>query len=355
MDVPKEKGKKIDSQIQKCVFIRYIHNTTKIYWVWDPATGKCFNSANIVFDEDDIFKDQTPKEDGIEISQLLNSNDKCFDIDATDSYINAIYPGVNNINHVEDTQSMGADYPHTVGQNRSTRPRLILGEEIIDNSIVPPHLAVSSSINSNSSEKDSKTSDSNDTDSNSLKTFMSDCLPPLLNWEHSVFDKPILKNNIWDLINPVNLSSDKGVIGCKWVYKIKVNADGTSQYKARLVVKGFEQPPDVDYSETFAPVATFATLQMLIALSFTNDWEIDQMEIVTAFLYSSITKTIDMEQPDNYAHGSSICKFKKALYGLKQAPRAWYIDINTLLLSIGFHWSKQDHHLYILGSVLLLL
>jgi hypothetical protein len=31
--VPKEKGKKIDSQIQKCVFIRYIHNTTKIYQV----------------------------------------------------------------------------------------------------------------------------------------------------------------------------------------------------------------------------------------------------------------------------------------------------------------------------------
>jgi hypothetical protein len=212
-----------------------------------------------------------------------------------------------------------------------------LGEEIIDNSMVPPHLAVSSGINNNSSKKDSKTSDSNDTDSNSLKTFMSDCLPSLLNSEHLVFDKPMLKNNIWDLINPVDLSSGKGVIGCRWVYKIKVNADDNSQYKERLVIKGFEQRPDVDYSETFAPVAKFATLQMLIALSATNDWEIDQMEIVTAFLYSSITKTVYMEQPEDYAHGSSICKFKKALDGLKQAPRAWYIDIDTLLLSIGFH------------------
>ena len=41
----------------------------------------------------------------------------------------------------------------------------------------------------------------------------------------------------WDL---VDLLSNKYVVGCKWVYKIKTYADKSiEQYKARLVAKGF--------------------------------------------------------------------------------------------------------------------
>ena len=38
----------------------------------------------------------------------------------------------------------------------------------------------------------------------------------------------------------VELPEGKSVVGCKWVFKIKRNADGTvSSYKARLVAQGF--------------------------------------------------------------------------------------------------------------------
>jgi UDP-2,3-diacylglucosamine pyrophosphatase LpxH len=30
-------------------------------------------------------------------------------------------------------------------------------------------------------------------------------------------------------------------IGCKWIYRRKVNPDGSTRYKARLVIKGYEQ------------------------------------------------------------------------------------------------------------------
>jgi hypothetical protein len=44
-------------------------------------------------------------------------------------------------------------------------------------------------------------------------------------------------NATWEL---VALPKDKKTIGCKWVYKIKHNADGSmSRYKARLVAKGY--------------------------------------------------------------------------------------------------------------------
>jgi hypothetical protein len=42
-------------------------------------------------------------------------------------------------------------------------------------------------------------------------------------------------NAIWEL---VALPKDKKTIGCKWVYKVKHNADGfMSKYKTRLIAK----------------------------------------------------------------------------------------------------------------------
>ncbi|CAL9020197.1 unnamed protein product, partial [Prunus brigantina] len=75
----------------------------------------------------------------------------------------------------------------------------------------------------------------------------------------------IEKNNTWELVErPAN----KPVIGVKWVFKTKLNLDGTVQkHKARLVAKGYAQKPGIDYNETFAPVARLDTIRTLIALA----------------------------------------------------------------------------------------
>jgi len=62
------------------------------------------------------------------------------------------------------------------------------------------------------------------------------------------------KNRTWDLVDRLQ---DRKVIGVKWVYRTKLNFDGSiNKHKARLVVKGYAQIFGVDYSNTFALVWT---------------------------------------------------------------------------------------------------
>eukprot|EP00253_Pinus_taeda_P015002 PITA_15002 len=132
----------------------------------------------------------------------------------------------------------------------------------------------------------------------------------------------IERNKTWDL---VELPKGKEVIGVKWVYKTKSNAEGKiERNKARLVVKGYKQQYGRDYEETFAPVT--------------------RMETMRAVLSHSSTKQVANEKK---GQEHKVCRLKKALYGLKQAPRAWYNRIDSYLLENRFEKCEGEPTLYI--------
>ena len=59
--------------------------------------------------------------------------------------------------------------------------------------------------------------------------------------------------------------------GCKWIYKIKTRFDGSIEcYKARLVAKNFTPEYEIDYEETFAPVAPISSVPALLAIAATS-------------------------------------------------------------------------------------
>ncbi|CAM8940240.1 unnamed protein product [Rhodiola kirilowii] len=55
--------------------------------------------------------------------------------------------------------------------------------------------------------------------------------------------KSLLTNKTWEL---VELPRGKKELHNKWVYRIKEEANGSKRYKARLVVKGFQQKYGID-------------------------------------------------------------------------------------------------------------
>lgn len=75
----------------------------------------------------------------------------------------------------------------------------------------------------------------------------------------------IKNNNTWEL---AILPKSQKTIGVKWVYKVKKNAKGeVERYKARLVVKGYNQRAGIDYGKVFAPIARLETVRLMISLA----------------------------------------------------------------------------------------
>jgi hypothetical protein len=73
----------------------------------------------------------------------------------------------------------------------------------------------------------------------------------------------LMKNTTWSL---VPLPKDRTAIGSRWMSRIKRKADGSvNRYKARLVARGFTQQPEIDFEETFAPVAKLIYIHLLAA------------------------------------------------------------------------------------------
>ena len=108
----------------------------------------------------------------------------------------------------------------------------------------------------------------------------------------------IEKNKTWEL---VDRPQERKVIGVKWVFKTKLNVDGSiNKYKARLVVKGYAQIFGVDYSETFAPVARLDTIRLLLAISAQLGWKVHQMDVKSAFLNGILQEEIYVEKPEGF-------------------------------------------------------
>ena len=99
------------------------------------------------------------------------------------------------------------------------------------------------------------------------------------------------------------------------------------KHKTRLIAKGFEQCPCIDFDETFAPVVKWGSIRLVIAFAAHHEWEISHMDVKTSFLNGDLSEEVYMTQPQKFEEKGKetlVCRLKKSLYGLKQAPRDWY-------------------------------
>ena len=155
-------------------------------------------------------------------------------------------------------------------------------------------------------------------------------------------------HDVWDL---VELPRDRKAVGSKWVYKLKMNADGSDErYKARLVAQGFTQKFGIDCDETFCPVVRFESVRTVIALAVQNGLKLYQTDFATAFLNGELKEEVYMKQPEGFETKGQehlVCKLKRSINGLKQSSRCWNFVLDRRLKKMGFVQTDSDPCIYV--------
>jgi hypothetical protein len=146
------------------------------------------------------------------------------------------------------------------------------------------------------------------------------------------------RNQVWELVDPPLGCKP---IGTKWVWKNKEKEKReVVRNKSRLVAQGYSQKEEIDYEETFAPIARLEATRILLAFSLAKGFKLNQMDVKSP-----------MRQPPGFErekYPNWVYKLWKALYGLKQAPRAWYGRLRGILFKRGFEMGKVNQNLFLL-------
>ena len=116
-----------------------------------------------------------------------------------------------------------------------------------------------------------------------------------------------------------------------------------------MVARGITQQPDINFNETFTPVACMDTVITALAIAAQNKWHVYQMDVKSAFLNGYLEEEAYVEHTQGYEFPGqeyNVHSMKKEVYGLEQAPIAWYSQVDSYLTENGFYRSEIEPTLY---------
>ncbi|GJV96403.1 retrovirus-related pol polyprotein from transposon TNT 1-94 [Tanacetum coccineum] len=106
-----------------------------------------------------------------------------------------------------------------------------------------------------------------------------------------------------------------------WIIIMQEELNQLERNKSRLVAQGYNQQEDIDYEESFAPIARVEAIRIFLAYAAYIGFMVYQMDVKSAFLNGKILE-------------------------LKQAPRVWYETLSKVLIQHKFVRGTIDNTLF---------
>jgi len=324
---------KLEPRAKKCIFLGYAEGV-KGYRLWclDSKAPKFLISRDVTFDESAMLKENEPqpiKEPFKEVQTVKEKVDLEIPVTSVQPQpMQVDGPQATSDSDVSDDEN-DVEQPYSLARDRARRE--IQPPTRYGHSDFAYCLAVAEEVEFGepSSYKEAIAS----SDAVKWKAAMEDEI-------HS-----LQKNQTWTLVEQ---PQGKKIVNCKWVFNKKDDAEGI-RYKARLVAKGYSQVEGVDFNEVFSPVVKHTSIRVLLSLVAMKNYELEQLDVKTAFLHGDLEEQIYMQQPEGYrivGKENHVCLLQKSLYGLKQSPRQWYKRFDAFMESIYFGRSQYDNCVY---------
>ncbi|KAG3018255.1 hypothetical protein PC119_g10731 [Phytophthora cactorum] len=358
---PKEKRLKWDPKARAGLFLGY-DEVSKAYQVYDIEAGQVVISRDVTFDESSFGVSTTSSSDDDDDASLDFASLEISDADTA---------GPTEFKQAGKRKTRSSDADGMSASSRSVRHATGLEEASAPDDSFERRAKRRSSVRmepdlADEEEKDAHGDEDSDStppvfwrasanaveagDLSEPTTFQNAVNgPDQVHWRKAI--RAELKSmRLRGVFRAAKLPNGQRAIGTKWVFKIKRKADGSiEKYKARLVAKGFKQKYGIDYTETFSPVVKYVTLRMEIAMAKYFGWPLDQLDVVTAFLYGVMKEVVYCVVSEGVdLDGDFDClELVKAIYGLKQASRVWNETFDEFVCSIGYQVSAFDPFLYI--------
>ena len=361
--VPKQKRSKLSDTAVKCHMLGYSENQ-KAYRVMEIATGKVFNSRSVTF-----------------VETVVASNDRLnFNVSTIGTPVSPVVgqafdtpvsPAVGQVHPVGDDDvdmndgHFDPNMDNFVAPNRSSN---------MDNFVAPNRSSKVTAVTESPRSQLDDISDRHVNKRMTMPNFNLDdgtdvyCLvAEIMDEQASTYEqimksdnrdqwkkamdnemKSINSQNTW-ILKP--LPDGKKLVGSRWIFKIKKNSDGEiARWKARFCAKGFTQVAGIDFHETYAPVAKMNSIRLILSIVTTENLELHQADVDTAFLYGLMDAEVYIKQPTGYIEPGKedwACLLLKSLYGTKQAARQWYKKVHGTMTKNGFIECQSDNCVYV--------
>jgi transposase InsO family protein len=356
---------KLGARAVRCALVGY-SSQSKAWLLWDPASRTVHDSRDVHFEErlswyDGAASRPAGRGGALPASAVDTSSspvdhaahgDESDDDDGA-SVVPQPEDDGDSADHIPISQLVGGHHPAlpvAAGPTSDPAPSRSVRRQLMDHNAPGPRdnaPSILGSVLGQFDEDQAHVGEDDHDDPSSLRDALS--RPDAKEWRAAAqaeYDS-LQEAGTYDL---VELPRGRTAVGNKWVFKVKQLADGNTKYKARLVAKGFTQQPGIDYRETYAPVVRFASLRALLALAACYNWEVQHMDVRTAYLNGVLDEEIYMRQPEGFEIPGKehyVCRLWKGLYGLRQAGRAWYQTIHPALQRLGLAALATDYCVYV--------